>query len=114
MTTLERVKQVLARLSGVTLIDDDASLAAHTDAGGLALDSLDRIHAAMEIEEEFGLAIPDDDIDRPELGTVAGLAAYLDQRLAPPVPRDVEDDGFITAHVTQPTARMVEGHDPRG
>jgi len=49
--------------------------------GDLGLDSLDRIQLAMDIEDALGLHIPDEDVDREELGTVGGLIEYVERRL---------------------------------
>lgn len=47
------------------------------------LDSLDRVDLAMTIEDTFSIEIPDDDTtDYQHFGTVAAIAAYVDERLA--------------------------------
>lgn len=75
----DRVKGVLVNQSGICAenMDDETDLAAD-----LMLDSLDLIETGMKLEEEFEIAIPDCDVDRPELGTVGGLVAYIEGRLA--------------------------------
>jgi len=93
MSRLEQVKRILADLGGKPVGDHD-ELGGRFDADGeLGLDSLDKIQAAMAIEEAFGIEIPDRDIDDVSMGTPAGIAAYLDRRFRAD---EVEDDGFIT------------------
>lgn len=91
MNTLERVKAVIGDHAGlvVSLIGDDQPLGmgeptTETRPGikGLEFDSLDRIELAMNLGEHFGIDIPDEDVDRPEMGTAAGIAAYIDGKLA--------------------------------
>jgi acyl carrier protein len=81
--TIAKVRALLARFSGVPAADIgmDQPLSANAHDGGLDLDSLDRIELAIGIGEEFGFDIPDDHVDRPELGTMGGLAAYVEGRL---------------------------------
>ena len=43
----------------------------------LLLDSLDLIELAMLLEDEFGINIPDRDVDTPELSTFGGLVSYV-------------------------------------
>jgi acyl carrier protein len=70
----ERVIAIAEELSGK---DVDVSSRLLED---LELDSLDRIQFAIDLEEEFGIDIPDADVDRPELGTVDGLIRYIEGR----------------------------------
>jgi acyl carrier protein len=96
MNTLEQVKAVIGDHAGIpsVLITDDQPLGKgepavpeepHGKHTGLDFDSLDRIELAMKLGEHFGFEIPDEDVDRPELGTPEGIAAYVDQRLAAPL-----------------------------
>jgi acyl carrier protein len=48
----------------------------------LGLDSLDLIQLAINLEEAFGIEIPDDDVDDPALGVVSGLIAYVERKVA--------------------------------
>lgn len=50
-------------------------------ADDLGLDSLDRLQFALDIEDEFGVGMTDEEVDRPENGTVGGLSAFIDGRL---------------------------------
>jgi acyl carrier protein len=80
MDVLDRVKSICSFLSGVAVSDigDHQPL----DCGlpdGLDLDSLDRLELIMEVEESFGIEIPDGDVDRMT-ATPVGISAYLSQR----------------------------------
>lgn len=78
MSVAARVIAVAEHMSGKeAYIDSDL-------VADLGLDSLDRIQLAIELEKQFGIEIPDEDVDRPELGTIRGLIAYVEQKLAPP------------------------------
>lgn len=89
MNTLDRVKAVIGDHMGiatVTISEDAIFAPAQKDAltngtQHLDFDSLDRLELVMKLEEHFAIEIPDADVDRPELGTVSGVAAYIDQRL---------------------------------
>lgn len=80
MDVIERVKQIASTLSGVPVadIDDNAPLDERLP-DGLDLDSLDRLELAMELEESFGIEIPDSDTDRM-IPTPVGVASYLRER----------------------------------
>lgn len=73
----DRLISLIAHHSGVP----SATIGSQqTLAGDLDLDSLDRIALGLVIEEEFGFDISDSDLDRPELGTVGGLCAFVEDR----------------------------------
>lgn len=82
--TCTRIVTILAKQSGIpadkitgeSLLGYDRARVA--DATPLELDSLDLIETALIVEEEFGIEIPDDHVDSPALGTVAGLVAYVE------------------------------------
>jgi len=74
-TPTDRILDVASRMSGRT-----ANLESRLRKD-LALDSLDCIELAMQLEEEFGIDIPDADVDRPELGTIGGLVTYIEGRI---------------------------------
>lgn len=74
------IDAILRRYSGCggdCVIRADTSL-----ARDLQLDSLDRIEIGLALEEEFGIEIPDDELDAPEMATFGGLCAYIDKRTA--------------------------------
>lgn len=75
----DRVRGILVKHSGHS---QEAMLADTTLKDDLKLDSLDCIEVGMLLEDEFSIDIPDLDVDRPELGTVGGLIAYVEGRLA--------------------------------
>jgi acyl carrier protein len=93
MNTLEQVKAIIGDKVGFaadTIMDDawlgprdpDLSLGRQF----LSLDSLDRLELAQELESHFDVTIEDEQIDKPEMGTPAGLAAYIDSRKRAPIP----------------------------
>jgi acyl carrier protein len=69
-----RVKHVLVTVSGLPLGRILESSALDTD---LELDSLERIEVGQALEEEFGIALSDDEVDQTCMGTVGGIADYL-------------------------------------
>lgn len=91
-TTLQIVSAMVGETAGVLpgeILDDqqlfyDAGQMSHTQAlaGGTAgLDSLDRVELTMMIEEEFSIEVPDGDVNDKRFETIAGIAAYIDERL---------------------------------
>lgn len=78
------VRGIVAEHAGRSDFPNDIRLGGQPwEHKGLDLDSLDRIGIAMKLEEAFGIEIPDDDIDREEMGTPAGLITYISGRLSP-------------------------------
>lgn len=65
---------------------DKEGRALHFAAGGAGLDSLDRVEAVMLLEEQFGIDIPDRDLDSDEakarFNTITGIAGYVQGKLA--------------------------------
>jgi acyl carrier protein len=72
MTIEERARNVITENLGV--IDEEVTPDAHF-ADDLGCDSLDRVELTMALEEEFGIAIPDEDIFPIE--TVGQIHEYL-------------------------------------
>lgn len=73
--TREEVKKALIEVLkdrgfDVEDVSEDASL---TD--DLGLDSLDLVDLTMDIEEKFGISIPDEDL--PKLSTVGAVIDYI-------------------------------------
>ncbi len=73
--TREEVKKALIEVLkdrgfDVNEVSEDASL---TD--DLGLDSLDLVDLTMDIEEKFGISIPDEDL--PKLSTVGAVIDYI-------------------------------------
>lgn len=55
----------------------------HPAASQDPLDSLDRVDLSMQLEEQFEISISDADAgDYAKFGTVAAIAAFVDQKLA--------------------------------
>lgn len=76
-STIDRVIAIVKKETGVDEITPETSL-----TQDIGVDSLDKIQIAMELEEEFNLSIPDDDLDDKGNDTVKGLADYIDRQLA--------------------------------
>lgn len=75
MTTLERLQDILIRDYGLAreAISSDAALEP------FGVDSLGMMELLFEIEKEFDITIPNDQV---ELKTVGQLVAYIDQLAA--------------------------------
>lgn len=69
-----RIKHVLVVVSGVPLDRMAESSSLEQD---LELNSLERVEAGMALEEEFGIALSDDEVDQVCMGTIGGIADYL-------------------------------------
>jgi acyl carrier protein len=69
-----RIKHVLVVVSGVAL---DRMVESSSLADDLELDSLERIEAGQAFEEEFGIALSDDEVDQACMSTIGGIADYL-------------------------------------
>lgn len=74
--TLEKVQTILAEQFEVAA----DSISADTNiVDDLGADSLDVAELIMSVEDEFGLAIPDD--DATELTTVGKIVEYIESKL---------------------------------
>jgi acyl carrier protein len=71
---IARIKHVLVTVSGVPLERMVESSRLEQD---LELDSLERVGGGMALEEEFGIALSDDEVDQTCMGTIGGIADYL-------------------------------------
>lgn len=79
MTTLERLRSLLARDLGI----EAAQLHAQATLESLDIDSLRLIELLFGIEEAFGITVPADQAEiRSRVRTLGELAAYIDERLA--------------------------------
>jgi len=74
-TTRDRVLTIIVEHTGITEIQDN-----DTFADDLNCDSLDMLELGMAIEDEFGLSIPDGDLDT--LRTVGRAVEYVEGRLS--------------------------------
>ena len=74
-TTIEqRVIRCISRSTGTPVSEITAD--SHLD-GDLGLDSLDRLSVVMDVEDEFGVDLPDDALEN--VATVRELAASQDE-----------------------------------
>ena len=73
MSTFDKVKDIIIDKLGVDeeKINSDASF-----VDDLGADSLDTVELIMQLEEEFGIEIPDDDAEK--ITTVQAAIDYLD------------------------------------
>ena len=74
MSTLDKVKEVVIDKLGVE--EDAIKLEAHV-VDDLGADSLDTVELIMELEEEFGIEIPDDDAEN--ITTVGAAVDYVEK-----------------------------------
>ena len=73
MSTLDKVKEVIIDKLGVEE-DKIASEASFVD--DLGADSLDTVELIMQLEEEFGIEIPDEDAEK--MTTVKSVVDYIE------------------------------------
>ncbi|MFQ6614817.1 MAG: acyl carrier protein [Fidelibacterota bacterium] len=75
MSTFDKVKEVIIDKLGVeeSKIVPEASF-----VDDLGADSLDTVELIMELEEEFGIEIPDDDAEK--MTTVGSAVDYIESR----------------------------------
>ena len=73
MSTFDKVKEIIIDKLGVEeeKINSEASF-----VDDLGADSLDTVELIMQLEEEFGIEIPDDDAEK--ITTVQAAIDYLD------------------------------------
>lgn len=74
-TIQERVKQVIVEQLGCTSDEVHPSTRLFED---LEADSLDQIELVMQLEESFGISIPDSDVE--SLGTVQQIVDYVERK----------------------------------
>lgn len=72
--TVGKIKSLIAEQLGVDIekVTDDASFV--EDMGA---DSLDTVELVMALEEEYGVDIPDEDVEK--VTTVKDVIAYIDE-----------------------------------
>lgn len=79
-TTRTRLEDLLRTFSGVGA---DYAFTDETRFGAdLQLDSLDLIELSLLIDVEFGIQMDDDEVDAPENGTLGGMVAFIERKLA--------------------------------
>ena len=74
MSTFDKVKEVIIDKLGVE--EDAINTNAHF-VNDLGADSLDTVELIMELEEEFGIEIPDDDAEN--MMTVGSVVDYIEK-----------------------------------
>ena len=74
MSTFDKVKEVVIDKLGVE--EDSIKMEAHF-IDDLGADSLDTVELIMELEEEFGIEIPDEDAET--IMTVGAAVEYVDK-----------------------------------
>jgi acyl carrier protein len=76
LTVADRVIALAEHLSGREASRDSKL------GDDLALDSLDCVQLAIDIERQFDIVIPDSDVDNPALGVMSGLIEYVERAVA--------------------------------
>ena len=74
MSTFDKVKDVIVDKLGVE--EDSIKSEAHF-VNDLGADSLDTVELIMELEEEFGIEIPDDDAEK--ITTIGSAVEYIEK-----------------------------------
>lgn len=75
MSTFDKVKEVIIDKLGV---DGDKVTLEASFVDDLGADSLDTVELIMELEEEFGIEIPDEDAEN--MTTVGAAVEYIDSK----------------------------------
>jgi len=78
MDTFARLKRILVKKFDL----DENDVVPEATAESLGLDSLDFIEVLFELEDEFGVRIGDDRMNRPKLDTLADIVTSLDALMA--------------------------------
>jgi len=74
MSTFDKVKEVVIDKLGV---EDDKIVSKASFVDDLGADSLDTVELIMQLEEEFGIEIPDEDAET--ITTVQAAVDYIDK-----------------------------------
>ena len=75
MSVEQKVKQIIVEQLGVDENQVDASASFIDDLGA---DSLDIVELIMDLEQEFNIEIPDEEL--PKVQTVADIVGYLEKK----------------------------------
>ena len=73
MSTFDKVKDVVIDKLGV---EEDKIISSASFVDDLGADSLDTVELIMQLEEEFGIEIPDEDAEK--ITTVQAAVDYID------------------------------------
>ncbi len=73
MSTLDKVKEVIIDKLGV---EEDKIVPDASFVDDLGADSLDTVELIMQLEEEFGIEIPDEDAEK--MTTVKSVVDYIE------------------------------------
>lgn len=75
-TTLEKVREIIAKQLSLKLEDvkNESNI-----AEDLGADSLDLVEILMSLEDEFGISIPDEVI--PQIKTIKDVVEYIEKNL---------------------------------
>jgi|TARA_B100001079_G_C16002053_1_gene336470 acyl carrier protein len=73
MSTLDKVKEVIIDKLGV---EEDKIVPEASFVDDLGADSLDTVELIMQLEEEFGIEIPDEDAEK--MTTVKSVVDYIE------------------------------------
>ena len=73
MSTLDKVKEVIIDKLGV---EEDKIVPEASFVDDLGADSLDTVELIMQLEEEFGIEIPDEDAEK--MTTVESVVDYIE------------------------------------
>lgn len=71
----ERIKEIIVEQLGVA---EEEVIPEASFLDDLGADSLDLVELVMAIEEEFGLEIPDDDVEKMQ--TIQDAISYVEER----------------------------------
>ena len=80
VSAVEVVRRVLARRTKGRVAESIGDGEPVFGPGGVIQDSLDILDTLSEIEVEFGVSIPDEDLTEELFATVGGLVSYLEAR----------------------------------
>ena len=71
---------LVIELNPAATLGEPSEMASLNMTEGVGLDSLDVINLLLRVEEEYGVEVPDEDIDAHELLVFRKLAAYVAER----------------------------------
>ena len=78
LATVEKIKEIIKKAE--VLNDDVENLKNDVELEEQGIDSLDMANVYLLCEEEFGIKIPDEDIDKVK--TIDSLVGYINNKLS--------------------------------